>query len=52
MGLLAKQAGVTLPLREVVQGVWIRGEAAGLGPEDPAKVIALYEDAAGIEVHR
>lgn len=52
MGLLAKQAGVTLPLREVVQGVWIRGEAAGLGPDDPAKVIALYEDAAGIEVHR
>ncbi len=52
MGALAKQAGVRLALREVVEDVWRRGEAAGLGPGDPTLAITLYEQAAGVEVRR
>ena len=52
MGMLAKQAGVRLPLREVVEDVWRRAEAAGLGPGDPTKAVTLYEQAAGVEVRR
>ena len=52
MGMLAKQAGVRLPLREVVEDVWRRAEAAGLGPGDPTKAVTLYEQAAGVEARR
>ena len=52
MGALAKQAGIRLALREVVEDVWRRGEAAGLGPGDPTLAITLYEQAAGVEVRR
>ncbi len=52
MGSLAKEAGVRLPLREVVEDVWRRAEAAGLGPGDPTKAVTLYEQAAGVEVRR
>ncbi len=52
MGALAQQAGLRLTLREVVEDVWRRGVAAGLGPGDPAKAVTLYEEAAGVEVRR
>ncbi len=52
MGGLAREAGVRLALREVVEDVWRRGEEAGLGSGDPARVVTLYELAAGVEVRR
>lgn len=52
MGMLAKQAGIRLPLREAAADVWRRGLDAGLGPGDPAKAVTLYEQAAGVEVRR
>ncbi len=52
MGMLAKQAGIRLPLRDVVEDVWRRAEAAGLGPGDPTKAVTLYEQAAGVEARR
>ena len=47
VGMLARQAGIGLPLREVAADVWRRGVDAGLGPGDPAKAVTLYERAAG-----
>ena len=52
MRALAEQAGLRLPLREVVEDVWRRAVAAGLADADPALAITLYEEAAGVVVRR